>query len=240
MNGKNGNSATDYTGGGGGGGGGGWGVTNVKGGQGGSGVVLVKYTLCTLTTATGGGGSVTTPGSGSYTETQYSLTAITATPDSCHTFSSWTVTAGSGTLTDSSSASTTINMTDNCTVQANFAYKTYTLTYINGSHGSISGILTQTVNCGADGSAVTAVPDACYHFTTWSDTGTSTNPRTDTGVVASVTATANFAINTYTLNVNASPSAGGSASGGGSGLSARLTGGAPPPCYGVDSAKQRQ
>jgi hypothetical protein len=43
------------------------------------------------------------------------------------------------------------------------------LTYTAGSHGSISGTSPQTVNYGGNGTAVTAVPDAGYHFVEWSD-----------------------------------------------------------------------
>ena len=49
-------------------------------------------------------------------------------------------------------------MTANITVTANFAINTYTLTYTAGAHGSITGTSPQTVNYGAAGTAVTAVP----------------------------------------------------------------------------------
>jgi hypothetical protein len=40
----------------------------------------------------------------------------------------------------------------------------YTLTYTAGANGSITGTSPQTVNDGADGTAVPAVPDAGYYF----------------------------------------------------------------------------
>ena len=55
------------------------------------------------------------------------------------------------------------------TVTANFAINTYTLTYTAGANGTITGDTPQTVNYGADGTAVTAVPDTGYHFVDWSD-----------------------------------------------------------------------
>ncbi|MBL0182058.1 MAG: hypothetical protein IPP96_07075, partial [Chitinophagaceae bacterium] len=76
---------------------------------------------------------------------------------------------------------------------------TYTLTYTAGANGSISGTTPQTVNYGDNGSAVTAVPDAHYHFVNWSD-GSTANPRTDNNVTANISVTANFAIDTYTIN----------------------------------------
>ena len=50
------------------------------------------------------------------------------------------------------------------------------------------------MNYGADGTAVTAVPNSGYHFVNWSDASTA-NPRTDIEVDANVTVTANFALN---------------------------------------------
>ncbi|MDD5527723.1 MAG: InlB B-repeat-containing protein [Patescibacteria group bacterium] len=77
----------------------------------------------------------------------------------------------------------------------------YTLSYAAGAHGSISGSSPQIVNSGANGSAVTPVPDTGYHFVDWSDASTA-NPRTDTSVAANISVTANFAINTYTVTFN--------------------------------------
>ena len=73
----------------------------------------------------------------------------------------------------------------------------FTLTYTAGANGSITGTSPQTVASGGNGTAVTAVPDANYHFVNWSDSSTA-NPRTDSNVTANVTVTANFAIDTYT------------------------------------------
>jgi hypothetical protein len=69
----------------------------------------------------------------------------------------------------------------------------YTLTYTAGANGSVTGTSPQTVNYGADGTAVTAVPAVGYHFVDWSDASIS-NPRTDTTVTADISVTANFAI----------------------------------------------
>src|SRR5439155_3751492 len=62
--------------------------------------------------------------------------------------------------------------------------------------------ISQTVNHGANGTAVTAVADTGYHFVNWSDLSTA-NPRTDTNVTANISVTANFAINTYTITASA-------------------------------------
>ena len=64
------------------------------------------------------------------------------------------------------------------------------------------GTTPQTVNHGADGTLVTATPNAGYHFVSWSD-GYATAARTDLGVTANVNATATFAVNTYTITLAA-------------------------------------
>ncbi|MFZ2881988.1 MAG: FISUMP domain-containing protein, partial [Candidatus Moraniibacteriota bacterium] len=86
----------------------------------------------------------------------------------------------------------------------------FTLNYIAGANGSISGTSPQTVSSGGDGDQVEAVPSTGYHFTSWSDASTE-NPRTDENVTGDITVTASFAINQYTLTYSAGT--GGSISG---------------------------
>jgi hypothetical protein len=66
---------------------------------------------------------------------------------------------------------------------------------------------------------INATANSCYHFVNWTgDTGNITNvnnANTTISMVNDSTAIANFAINTSTLTVNASPPAGGSPTGGG-------------------------
>jgi hypothetical protein len=69
---------------------------------------------------------------------------------------------------------------------------TYTLTYLAGDHGVIDGPTPQTVESGSSGTTVTAEPASGYSFIRWSD-GSTTNPRTDTPVMADLTVTAEFA-----------------------------------------------
>ena len=116
-------------------------------------------------------------------------------PDTGYHFVSWSDASTDNPRTDT-------NVTADISVTANFAIDTYTLTYTAGANGSIRGTSPQTVDYGADGTAVTAVPAPGYHFVSWSDASTA-NPRTDTNVTANITVTANFAINTYTLTYTA-------------------------------------
>ncbi|MGG1513762.1 S-layer homology domain-containing protein, partial [Paenibacillus oryzisoli] len=87
-------------------------------------------------------------------------------------------------------------------VTANFSPDAHTLSYMAGPNGTLTGTDAQTVNHGSDGTAVTAVPHTGYHFVDWSD-GLTTATRTDANVMADLNATANFAINEYTLTYTA-------------------------------------
>jgi alpha-tubulin suppressor-like RCC1 family protein len=75
---------------------------------------------------------------------------------------------------------------------------TYTVSYLAGAHGTINGAAAQIVYAGQSGTAVTAVPDAGYHFVAWSD-GLLSATRTDSSVVASLTRTASFAPDSHAL-----------------------------------------
>lgn len=61
----------------------------------------------------------------------------------------------------------------------------YSLLYSSGANGTISGITTQSIHHGSDGTTVTAIPNTGYHFTSWSD-GVLTASRTDTNVTANI------------------------------------------------------
>jgi len=78
----------------------------------------------------------------------------------------------------------------------------YTLTYMAGDNGTISGTTPQTVNYGSDGVAITATPNTGYYFVSWSD-GVLTAERTDTNITSNLSLTATFAINSYTLTYTA-------------------------------------
>ncbi len=118
-------------------------------------------------------------------------TAVTAVPATGYHFVNWS---------DGSTANprTDVVVTANRSVTANFEIGGYTLTYTAGTYGSITGSTPQTVNHGASSTAVTAIPAPGYHFVDWSD-GSTASPRTDTGVMADRSVTANFAIGGYTL-----------------------------------------
>ncbi|MBQ9715119.1 MAG: leucine-rich repeat domain-containing protein [Clostridia bacterium] len=83
----------------------------------------------------------------------------------------------------------------------------YQLSYTAGTGGTITGEVTQTVDEGKDGSAVTAVANSGYVFVKWSD-GLTTETRTDKNVQKDISVTAEFTVDTQ---------GSGSGSGGGTG-----------------------
>jgi len=121
---------------------------------------------------------------------------VTAVPNQGYFFVQWS---------DGSTANprTDINVTGNINVTAYFATPTNTLTYTAGANGTIAGDTHQTVNYGASGTAVTAIPNIGCSFMGWSD-GSIANPRTDTNVTTNISVTAIFALNaTFTTGNSA-------------------------------------
>lgn len=82
---------------------------------------------------------------------------------------------------------------------AQYALRHYTLTYLAGEHGSVSGPTPQDVAHGADGAEVRAEPAPGWRFVRWSDVSTA-NPRRDRNLTASLTVTAEFAVTAHTLS----------------------------------------
>lgn len=79
-------------------------------------------------------------------------------------------------------------------IGSKYDFDTYTVKFVAGANGSLTGDTTQVIGYGGDCSAVTAVPDVQYHFTAWSGDNTSTdNPLTITNVTENIDTTANFA-----------------------------------------------
>lgn len=74
------------------------------------------------------------------------------------------------------------------------------VTFVAGANGSLAGTLVQVVAYRGNCTPVTANADAGYHFSNWTGGRSSTaNPFTVTSVTKSITITANFEINSYTV-----------------------------------------
>ena len=157
-----------------------------------------------ITASAGPGGSITP--SGDVTVVHGGSQTFTVIPDPHHHIDRLLLGGASVTPTDSGNGSFSYTVSDvhaDTTLEVTFAIDTFTLEYAAGPGGSITGDMSQTVDYGASGSEVTAVPDAGYHFMSWSD-GSTANPRTDRDVTAAVTVTAQFEADaptgTMTLN----------------------------------------
>lgn len=165
-----------------------------------------------LATTSTAGGTISTPGIGAFQYDFGSVVNVSATPAAHYHFVNWTGTAATaGKVANPSSASTTVTMDADYSLQANFALDQHTLTTSTTAGGTVG-----TPGIGAfpydHGSAVsvTAAADAHYHFVNWTGTAVdagkvanSSSASTTVTMNADYTLQANFAINTYTLNVSA-------------------------------------
>ncbi len=146
----------------------------------------------TVTFAAGTGGTLTGTTSQSVISGS-SATPVTAVPSAGYMFVNWT---GTGFSTSTTNPLTVTNVPSNLTITANFAtLPTYTVTFVAGTGGTLTGSASQSVISGGSTSAVTAVASTGYTFGTWTGSGfntSTTNPLTVANVTANLTLTANF------------------------------------------------
>jgi uncharacterized repeat protein (TIGR02543 family) len=144
-----------------------------------------KYSL---TIASGEGGSVTTPGEGTFTVDSGRVIDLTATPALGYRFLKWT--GSVGTIANVNAASTTITMSGNYSITANFEQTEmtyYTLTVGLTGGGSASPVAGAHTYAAGTVVSISATPSSGYHFVNW------------TGNVASI-ANVNAASTTITVN----------------------------------------
>ena len=67
----------------------------------------------------------------------------------------------------------------------------HNLSYTAGANGTLTGTTTQVIASGANGSAITAIPNSGYQFIKWSDNAT-VNPRIDANVQNDISVSAIF------------------------------------------------
>jgi M6 family metalloprotease-like protein len=139
---------------------------------------------------------------------------LTATANSGYSFSSW---SGDASGADNP---TTVTMSANRTVTANFATACYALT-TNASPGAGGSVAADPApNCATDstkytaGTAVTltATANTGYSFSSWSGAASGTDNPITINMTADKSVTANFTAVCYTLTKSANPAAGGSIS----------------------------
>ena len=137
----------------------------------------------TLTISSTAGGLVTSPSKQPFTYPCGTVVQIVATPDECHTFAGWTGTAvDAHKVADPNSASTTVTVDANYTLQANFAVIKYKLAVSSGGHGHVikPGEGPFEYDCKSQ-VLIEAKADPSYCFWNWSgsaiDKGKVTDPR---------------------------------------------------------------
>jgi uncharacterized repeat protein (TIGR02543 family) len=150
----------------------------------------INYTISTAV-APAAGGSVS--GSGTYA---YGSTAsFTATPATGYSFTGF-----SGAITSATNPST-LTVTGNATVTANYTINSYTLTTstTGTGTGSVSGGGTYTYGTNA---SATATPAAGSTFTGWTNAATGTANPASIAMTANKTLTATFTLNTYAVSTS--------------------------------------
>jgi len=158
-----------------------------------------------LSLSSGLGGTVS--GNGSFNHG--STPTVVANPDAGYDFNGWT---GQG-ATNSSSATTTVSMTQARSLTANFSVRSYALSLTAGSGGSVSGA--GSFNHGSTPTVI-ASPNTGYDFIGWTGAGTNSSGSATTTVsmIQARSLTANFSLKSHTLSLSAG--SGGSVSGIGS------------------------
>lgn len=121
-----------------------------------------------------------------YTENAEEVTAV---PDEGYYFVKWS----DGVITATRQET---NVTSEITVTAEFEKITYTVQYLAGEGGAITGNVKQQVKYGESAEEVTAVPNDGYKFIGWSD-GVTTATRQDTNVTSEITVTAEFKLKEF-------------------------------------------
>ena len=157
-------------------------------------VTLFVTNQYNLTISSTSGGSVTTPGEGTFTYDEGTVVDLVATPDAGFRFVNWT--GDVGTIADVDASTTTIAMNGHYSITANFV-ALYDLTTSSTAGGSVTtpgeGTFSYDEGTVVD---IVATPDAGYRFVNWTgDVSTVGNVTTSTTTIAmngDYSITANF------------------------------------------------
>lgn len=164
-----------------------------------------------LSISSAGGGSVTTPGEGSYSYLKGSVVAVEAVADERFRFTGWSGTAAlASKVADPGAASTTVTMDGDYTLIANFIIYQFGLTVSSTAGGSVTtpgeGVFSYDRHSSV---AVAAVAESGYGFTGWTgtavDIGVVADPHSpSTSVIVNMDCTlqANFGLRQRTLKVS--------------------------------------
>jgi uncharacterized protein YkwD len=175
----------------------------------------IAVTYYTLTVATSGSGS-TSPAVGQHTYAAGTVVPIVATPASGYRFVNWTGNVGA--VANTSAASTTITMSGDYSITANFSQipvTYYTLTMAVNGNGLTSPGVGQHTYAASTVVSISATPASGYQFVNWTgDVGTIANVNAASTTITmsgAYSITANFqAIPSGQYNLTISSTSGGS------------------------------
>jgi len=181
---------------------------------------LVEETCSTLQLASAptlGGVITTSPAPNCNNGTQYSYNTnvtLTAQPEAGYRFTNW------GGSASGTSSPTTVTMTGNKSVTANFAQNCYALskTVNPTGAGTINASPTSSSGCPegqyTNGTAVNLSVNSAegYHFSNWSGAASGTTEETTVTITGNNSVTANFNQVCYSLSTTAIPEGGGAVS----------------------------
>lgn len=164
---------------------------------------FVEATTYTLTILVNGEGT-TNPVAGEYTYIENEMVTVDAIAADGWEFESWT-----GDVADINSASTSVTMTENKTITANFAEKEkFTLTMAINGQGSVIPAVGEHEYTDGDIITIKATPAAGWLFASWTgDVEESDSATTTVTMDENKTVTANFVregVQNYTLTINIS------------------------------------
>jgi len=161
-------------------------------------VLYAKWTIKTyvLTIAKTGNGT-TNPAPGTVDVDTGVAATITAKPGIGYSFVNWSVT-GPALVKSLTSDSTTVKLSGDASVTANFTINTYTLSIISGGNGTATG--------GGDGNYgtiknISATPASGYQFLNW----TVTSGNVSIGSITSASTTATLSNSNATVQANFTP-----------------------------------
>jgi hypothetical protein len=139
---------------------------NRAGGDGATGKVVIAWVTFDLTVSSTEGGSVTTPGDGTFSYGMETMVNLVAEADECHEFVNWT--GDVGTIDDVYATSTNITMNGDYFITANFALRSYNLTAGSTDGGSVTtpgeGVFTYDEGMLVD---LVAEAEEGYRFVEW-------------------------------------------------------------------------
>ncbi len=155
---------------------------------------LIPYQL----TVAAVNGTVTLPATSTITVNHGVLTSIKAVANTGYSFSKWTVTNGTATITSASAESTTVFLTSgDATVTATFTAIPVTLTLVNDGHGATTPASTASGSYGVPISILAAAAGG-YSFSSWTVingtavVGNETQANTTVTLTTNATIQANF------------------------------------------------